>query len=120
LAAAVKAAPTLGYLWGNGVTGYSVKYAWRSPATARAERLVLVTDRRLDIATAPSPAASSPASAAAPADGADFTVIEVRFDAKGMGDGRTSLTTAAIVDQAAGTIAVDKYDSVPSQLRITP
>src|SRR5262249_23003791 len=105
----------------NGVTGYSVKYAWRSSATARPERLILVTDRRLDIAAAPSPAApSSTSAAAAPADAADFTVLEVRFASNGTGDGRTSLTTAAIVDQAAGTIAVDKFDSIPSQLRITP
>ena len=48
LAAAVKAAPTLGYVWGSGVTGYSIKYAWRAPVTGRTERLVLVTDRRLD------------------------------------------------------------------------
>ena len=31
LAVAVKTAPTLGYIWGEGVTGYSIKYAWRSP-----------------------------------------------------------------------------------------
>jgi len=31
LTAAVKAAPTVGFVWGDGVTGYSIKYAWRSP-----------------------------------------------------------------------------------------
>src|SRR5690349_16464487 len=48
LSAAVKAAPTLGYIWTAGVTGYSIKYAWRSPAIAETERIVLIVDRRLD------------------------------------------------------------------------
>src|SRR5207244_9758354 len=46
--AAIKAAPTVGYIWTEGVTGYSIKYAWRSPATEDKQRIVLVTDRRLD------------------------------------------------------------------------
>src|SRR5688572_10768005 len=29
LTAAIKAAPTLGYIWGQGPTGYAIKYAWR-------------------------------------------------------------------------------------------
>ncbi|HET6197344.1 MAG TPA: hypothetical protein VFE12_16400 [Acetobacteraceae bacterium] len=112
LAAAVKAAPTLGYVWGSGVTGYSIKYAWRAPVTGRTERLVLVTDRRLDVPV--SPAVTSPDAAA------DFTVIEVRFEPKGTAQGKTSLSTAAVIDQAAGTIAVQDYDVLPLQLRITP
>ena len=47
LTAAVKAAPTVGFIWGDGVTGYSIKYAWRRLARAATERIVLVTDRRL-------------------------------------------------------------------------
>jgi len=124
LAAAVKAAPTLGYIWGGGVIGYSVKYAWRSSANGPTQRLVLITDRRLDAATAP--AAATPAGAPAVPAGAsgdaaaDFTVIEIRFDPKGTGTGKTSLTTGAIVDQTAGTIAVQNYDAIPLQLRTVP
>jgi hypothetical protein len=112
LSAAVKAAPTLGYVWWSGVTGYSIKYAWRSPTTGRPERLVLVTDRRLDVP-------ASQAGTASDAE-ADFTVIEIRFDAKGAAQGKTSLSTAAVIDQAAETIAVRDYDALPLQLRITP
>jgi hypothetical protein len=126
LAAAIKAAPTLGYLWG-GVTGYSVKYAWRSSTSGRAARLVLITDRRLDIPTAvaapaaPATAAAGAGAAGSPGDAAaDFTVIEIRFDPKGTGEGKTSLTASAVVDQTAGTIAVQNYDALPLQLRITP
>ena len=121
LAAAVKAAPTLGFVWGMGVTGYSVKYAWRSSTSGRPERLVLITDRRLDIPTASAGPAATVPPAGSPADAApDFTVLEIRFDAKGPGAGKTSLTTSATVDQTAGTIAVQNYDALPLQLRITP
>lgn len=120
LAAAVKAAPTLGFIWGMGVTGYSVKYAWRSSANGRPERLVLITDRRLDIATASAaPVAAVPTAGSSGDSAGDFTVVEIRFDANGGGAGKTSLTTSAVVDQTAGTIAVQNYDVVPLQLRIT-
>src|SRR5437762_2355539 len=72
LSAAIKAGPTLGYIWTDGVTGYSIKYAWRSPATGEQERIVLITERRLN-SHAPDWAAGS-----APAD-ADFTVIEMHL-----------------------------------------
>ena len=49
MAAAIAAAPTVGFIWGDGVTGYSIKYAWRSPATGKGERIVLVVDRRLGV-----------------------------------------------------------------------
>lgn len=112
LSAAVKAAPTVGYVWGGGVTGYSIKYAWRTPITGRPERLVLVTDRRLDVLGLQ--AGTSPEAAA------DFTVIEIRFEGRGTAQGKTSLSTAAIIDQAAETVAVQDYDALPLQLRITP
>ena len=73
---------------------------------------MLITDRRLDVPALPSGAVDSAA--------ADFTVIEIRLDPKGTGEGRTSLTTTAVVDQPAGTIAVQNYDAIPLQLRITP
>jgi hypothetical protein len=121
LAAAVKAAPTLGFVWGTGVTGYSVRYAWRSSANGRPERLVLITDRRLDIPTASgAPGAAVPPAGSSGDGTGDFTVIEIRVDAKGAGAGKTSITTSAIVDQTAGTIAVQNYEAVPLQLRITP
>jgi hypothetical protein len=75
-------------------------------------------------APATSPAATSPAAAAPAGASGDatvgFTVIEIRFDPKGTGEAKTSLTTAAVVDQTAGTIAVENYDAIPPQLRITP
>ncbi len=45
--AALGRAPTLGYIWTNDVTGYSIKYAWHSPLPDGTDRIVLASDRRL-------------------------------------------------------------------------
>ena len=113
LEAAIKAAPTCGYIWGQGVTGYSIKYAWRAPSDEAGDRIVLVTDRRLVAHASPpmltagrlrasdalrraspelSAEAGSPAVAAVGnAAERDFTVIEMRLDGKGIGVAKASL-----------------------------
>ena len=108
LSAAIKAAPTLGYIWGDGVTGYSIKYAWHA-----ADRIVLITDRRLG---AHAPEWALPAG---PAPDADYTLIEMHLDAKGTGEGKTSLGANVALDAAANTLALDGYSAAPAQLRIT-
>jgi hypothetical protein len=113
LSTAIKAAPTLGYLWTAGVTGYSIKYAWRSPAIEGRARIVLVTDRRLNAQAAD----SAPTSSAA-AD-ADFTVIEMRIDGQGVGEGKTSLTTSVAIDTEAKTLALDGYAAAPTLFKVT-
>ena len=113
LTAAVKAAPTVGFVWGDGVTGYSIKYAWRAPsADTGNERIVLVTDRRLGAHAPGWPPPSGPA-----AD-AEFTVIEMRV-AKGAGEGKTSLATKIAIDAAAQTLALESYQSAPVQLKVS-
>ena len=111
--AAIKAAPTLGYIWTEGVTGYSIKYAWRSPATEDKERIVLVIERRLDSH------AQNWAPAAGAADEADFTVIELRIDHSGVGEGKTSLDAKVAIDAAANTVALDGYAAAPALLKVT-
>jgi hypothetical protein len=113
LSAAIKAAPTLGYIWTDGVTGYSIKYAWRSPSTEDRERIVLVTDRRLDShATDWMPASSAAADA-------DFTVIEMRIDRQGVGEGKTSLATGVAIDTETKTLALEGYAAAPAWLKVT-
>jgi hypothetical protein len=113
LSAAIKAAPTLGYIWTDGVTGYSIKYAWRALAADKSERIVLVTERRLD-SHAPDWAPTSSA-----AGDADFTVVEMRLDGRGVGEGKTSLTTRVGIDAAANTLALDGYAEAPQLLKVT-
>ena len=112
LSAAIKAAPTLGYIWSDGVTGYSIKYAWRSPGMEEKERIVLVTDRRLNSHAPDWPASGS-------AGDAEFTVIELRIDGEGTGEGKTSLTTNVAIDTTAKTLALDGYAAAPALLKVT-
>ena len=107
---AVKTAPTLGYIWGEGVTGYSIKYAWRSPS---ADRIIVVIDRRLG---AHAPEWGLAASAAPEAD---FTVIELHLDGAGAGEGKSSLSAAVIVDPAAPTLALDRFVAAPALLKVS-
>jgi hypothetical protein len=95
------------------VTGYSIKYAWRSPSTEDTERIVLVTERRLD-SHAPDWAPRSGA-----AGDADVTVIELRIDRQGVGEGKTSLTTSVAIDTAANTLALDGYAAAPALLKVS-
>jgi hypothetical protein len=113
LSTAIKVAATLGYIWTDGVTGYSIKYAWRSPTSGDKERIVLVTDRRLDShATDWVPASSAAADA-------DFTVIEMRIDRQGAGEGKTSLTTRITIDTETETLALEGYAAAPAWLKVT-
>jgi hypothetical protein len=111
LTTAIKAAPTVGYVWAGRITGYSIKYAWRRSAADGGTRVVLVTDRRLG---AHSP--GWPAPSGGPGD-AEFTVLELRLDAHGAGDGKSSLTNSVIVDEPAGTLALDGYAAAPVLLQ---
>jgi len=43
----------------------------------------------------------------------EFTVIELHLNAKGMGEGKTSLTGKVTIDAASKTIALDGYSSLP-------
>lgn len=113
LSTAIKAAPTLGFIWTDGVTGYSIKYAWRSPTIEKRERIVLVTDRRLD-----SHATDWVSVSSATAD-ADFTVIEMRIDRQGAGEGKTSLTTKIAIDTESETLALENYAAAPAWLKVT-
>jgi hypothetical protein len=113
LSGAIAAAPTVGFIWGAGPTGYSIKYAWRSSSPEGQERIVLATDRRLG-AHAP----SWPAATGAAAD-ADYTVLEIRIDGKGAGQAKASLAAAVVVDAAAKTLALDGYATAPVLLEVT-
>jgi hypothetical protein len=114
LTTAVRAAPTVGFIWGDGPTGYSIKYAWRSAPPSAPERVVLVTDRRLG-----ANATSWPADATAKAGAAaEFTVVEIHIDGKGVGEAKSSLTSPVVVDAAANTLAIDKYMDAPVLLKV--
>ena len=120
LSAAVKAAPTVGFIWGDGPTGYSIKYAWRSTSSDGRDRIVLVTDRRIGAHASTWPQPSEAAvKAGAAADDVEYTVVEIRVDGKGVGEGKSSLAAGVIVDADAKTLALDGYAAAPALLKVT-
>ena len=112
MSAAVKAAPTIGFVWADGPTGYSIKYAWQSASTEATRRIVLVTDRRIG---AYQPLWPSTVSVTGDAE---LTVIEIHVDAAYNGEAKTSLVSEVIADPAAKTIALARYAAAPVQLRL--
>ena len=113
LTAALSKAPTIGYIWTDEVTGYSIKYAYRAPSADGGQRVILATNRVLG--------AQSPQwkpVGAEPATNYEFTVIELRLNAKGRGEGKTSLTSTVFVDDQARTIALENYGAAPVMLEL--
>jgi hypothetical protein len=124
LTAAIAKEPTLGYVWTTEVTGYAIKYAYHASLPDGGERIVLATDRRLGAYTPgwkPVAAATPVGASTKPAlTDYEFTVIELRLDSKGSGEGKTSLTTKVIVDDNAPgtkTVALDNYAAAPAILQ---
>lgn len=109
---AITKAPTIGYIWTDEVTGYSIKYAQRFPLQGGGERIILATSRRLGMYTT----AWTPVPATAAKDLA-FSLIELRVNAKGTGEGKASLTTGVVVDSEAKTIALENYAGAPVVLQ---
>ncbi len=110
LATAISRAPAIGYLWTEEVAGYSIKYAYRISQPDGGERIILATDRRLGgFAAGWKPVAPT-------VTDYRFTIIEIRLNARGQGEGKTSLTNKVVVDSAAGTLAVENYAAAPAIL----
>jgi hypothetical protein len=105
-------APTVGYLWTNETVGYSIKYAYRASLPDGTERIILATDRRLGGGTI----GWSPTGSATPTD-YEFTLIEIRTDSKGVGEGKTSLTSKVIFDNESKTVALENYAATPAILQ---
>ena len=112
MTAEIGKAPTVGYIWTNEVVGYSIKYAYRASLPEGGERIILVTDRRLGGGTT----AWKPLTPAPPTN-YEFTLVEIRLDPKGLGTGKTSLTTKVAIDTQAKTLALDNYAAAPAMLQ---
>ena len=110
LGAAIGKAPTIGYLWTSEVTGYPIKYAYRSASPDGSQRVILALDRQLGAFSAAwKPAAGGP--------DYPFTVIEMRLAPKVAGEGKTSLNTKVMVDAEAKTIALENFAATPATLK---
>jgi hypothetical protein len=105
--------PTVGYLWTSASAGYSIRYAYRIPSADGGQRIILLTDRKLG---AWSPETWKP-TAAATADPNSFSVIELRVNRAGQGEGKTSLTTKVTFETASKSLALENYAAQPVILK---
>lgn len=112
LAAAIKKAPTAGILWTSESVGYSIKYAYRLPQPDGGERIILATDRRVGAWSN----LWKTSGAIEPSD-YPFSILELRLNSKGDGEGRGIVTGKVAVDSAAKTIALDGYAALPVILK---
>jgi len=109
LAGALQKAPTVGILWTPESAGYSIRYAYRLHETDGSERIILATDRRLS----PWNALWKPTSGTAASTDYEFSIIELRLNAQGLGEGKASLATPIAIDSSAKSVALENYASLP-------
>ena len=107
---ALQELPSVGYLWpGSNGVGYSLKVCLSFGDAERGERITFITGRSLGaFAREPWRAVDEPNP---PVTG--YTVIELRLDADGNGEGKMSLAADVMFDTEAGTVALDNYDTTP-------
>ena len=111
LGRSLQEATTVGYLWSSELTGYALRYAGRVSSSDGSQRIVLITQRRLGGVSqkwAPTYGA---------ANNHEFSVIELRLNAKGEGEGKASLTGKVVADAAVKIVALEDYDSLPVVFR---
>lgn len=108
LGTSLNKAPSVGMLWTSETVGYSIRYAYRLTQADGVERIILATDRRLGAWNN----SWKPIGGSAVSD-YPFSIIEIRFNGTGPGEGKASLTTPISVDSSAKSIALDNYASSP-------
>jgi hypothetical protein len=112
LAAALKQATTVGYLWSSEIAGYALRYAGKAPGPDGLDRIILITDRRLGATND----LWNPVGAAAPST-YGFSVIELRVNSKAEGEGKISLTGKVALDSAAKIVVPENYGALPVVLK---
>ena len=107
---ALRDLPTAGYVWlGSSSIGYGLKYTHRASTPDGGERITFVTDPHLGkYDRTPWVVVGAPAPSDLP-----FTVIELRLDGSGAGEGKMSVATGISFDETSGTVALDDYDAAP-------
>jgi hypothetical protein len=100
--------PRVGYIRTPNSVGYDLRYARRVPGDDGGERISLVTDRPIAFWEA----SQRPRSIDYP-----FTVIELRLDKDGKGEGKLSIATKITADSDNKTIFLEDYAIQPVMLQ---
>jgi hypothetical protein len=96
--------PRMGYIKTPDSIGWDLHFARKLPGKDGGERVVLVTDRRIGFWEA----ANRPRSIDYP-----FTVIELRLNHDGEGEGKISVATKIIADKENNVVTLENYDTQP-------
>ena len=107
LPALQKIRPRVGFIRTPNSIGYDLQYAWRFVNSDGSSRLVIATDRRINFWEA----RNQPRSIDYP-----FTIIEMRLDTKGEGEGRLAAGTKISKSRDGKTIELENYGISPIAL----
>ena len=109
LAKALNETTTVGYLWSSEMAGYALRYAGKIDNPDGSQKIVLITQRRLGAVNS----RWNPTFEGA-ANTYEFSVIELRLNAKGEGEGRVSLVGKVAPDASAKIVTLESYDALPA------
>jgi hypothetical protein len=107
LPALQKVRPRVGFIRTPNSIGYDLQYAWRFVNSDGSSRLVIATDRRINFWEA----RNQPRTIDYP-----FTIIEMRLDAKGEGEGRMAAGTKITRSKDGKTVELENYGISPVAL----
>ena len=108
LARALNETTTVGYLWSSEVAGYALRYAGKVDAADGSRRIILITRRLGAVNQRWNPTFQGTSNSY------EFSVIELRLNAKGEGEGRASLVGKVAPDVAAKIVTLENYDALPA------
>lgn len=112
LAQALNETTTVGYLWSSEMAGYALRYAGKVDGPDGSQRILLITQRRLGAVNSRwNPTFEGNANSY------EFSVIELRLNAKGDGEGKVSLVGKVAPDVSAKIVTLENYDALPAVFR---
>jgi hypothetical protein len=104
----LKEMPRAGSIAATGNVGQEVHFARRVMGPNNSERVILITDRPIGLWELRSGARSVDY---------PFTLVELRVDANGKGEGKASVATKVIFDPDTKNVVLENYDIQPVMLQ---
>lgn len=101
--------PVVGYFNTPGDLRWDLHFAWKTRLPEGGDRVILATDRRISVWEA----ANRPRSIDYP-----FTIIELRLNKDGEGEGKMSLATKIVPDKEANIVELENYGTQPVLLKM--
>lgn len=108
LLSALQKQPEVGFIRLPTSVGYQLRYAHEMPQPEGGRRIILATDRPIGVWEA----REQPRSINYP-----FTLIEIRTDKDGHGEGKLSVATKITYDKDQKTVVLENYASEPVRLQ---